>query len=64
MIPIRDNVPASNAPVAMWFIIGVNAIAFYGETSLSEPQLMALFAELGVVPARFSPTLEVAALPS
>lgn len=62
MIPIRDNVPSSNVPMAMWSIIGINALVYFGEASLSEQQLVALISEYGVVPARFSPTLQIGAV--
>ena len=64
MIPIRDNVPAANVPVAMWSIIALNAVAFYGEISLTPSELDAVSRNFGVVPARFWPTLDAGALPS
>lgn len=63
MIPIRDNVPASHVPVAMWAIIGLNTFAYFVESSLDEQRLTELIEGFGVVPARFSP-LETAAIPT
>ena len=64
MLPIKDNVPASNVPVAMWTIIGINVLVFFGESSLDDQTLQTLFANFGVVPSRFAPTLQVLAIPA
>src|SRR6267142_5776623 len=51
MLPIGDNIPARNRPVATWLLIIVNSLAFLVELAIPEPALEELFHVFGLVPA-------------
>ena len=51
MIPLRDNIPARFPPITMWVLIGVNAIVFYLQTTVSPDQLPSVIGRLGLIPA-------------
>ncbi len=53
MFPIKDYIPRRHTPLAVWLIIGVNAIFFLYQLGLSEEELRRFFLEWGVVPARY-----------
>src|SRR6266550_2152053 len=54
MLPIQDNVPRRNPPIATWGLILANAVVFLYELSLPEEVLEAFFYLFGMVPARYS----------
>ena len=54
MIPVADDVPRRNVPLATWALVALNAWAFLFEFRLSEPELRELFFEYGLVPARLT----------
>ncbi|MCF8030244.1 MAG: rhomboid family intramembrane serine protease [Desulfohalobiaceae bacterium] len=53
MFPIKDYIPRRHTPIALWLILGLNAVVFIFELSLTQAQLEQLFHILGVVPARY-----------
>ncbi len=55
MIPLRDVIPSRTFPLVTIAIIIVNAAVFLFEQSLPDPQLNALVAQFGLVPAAFEP---------
>lgn len=52
MIPLRDANPSSTRPVVTVAIIVLNALAFFYELALSQPQLERLMFTMGMIPAR------------
>jgi membrane associated rhomboid family serine protease len=54
VIPLRDDIPASRAPVVTWAIIAVNTLVFIWQVSLPERALEELLFLRGLVPARYS----------
>lgn len=54
MLPIRDNVPSRRFPVATLGIIGLNVVFFLWELQMSPRRLERAFAELAIIPARYS----------
>jgi len=54
MLPIQDNVPRRNPPIATCGLILANAVVFLYELSLPEEVLEAFFYLFGMVPARYS----------
>jgi membrane associated rhomboid family serine protease len=58
MIPLRDVIPSRTTPYITITIIGLNALAWFYELTMSQPQLNQFLQTFGVVPAYFSaPTL-------
>jgi membrane associated rhomboid family serine protease len=53
MIPLRDVIPSRTFPGVVVAIIGLNALAFLYELTLSDRQLTGFVFAWGVVPARF-----------
>ena len=53
MIPLRDNIPSSRAPIINYLIIALNIVVFFMEVSLGRDQLENLITTFGFVPARF-----------
>lgn len=53
MIPLRDSIPSSRAPVVNYTIIVLNVLFFLFETSLGRRQLEALILTFGFIPGRF-----------
>lgn len=43
MLPICDNIPSRRFPLAMWSLIGLNAIVFFLEQTLRPAELEKLF---------------------
>lgn len=64
MIPIRDNEPASNPPVATYALIAINVLVFFFESTLNVKDLQVVSWWLGVVPERFWPETDVLAIPT
>jgi membrane associated rhomboid family serine protease len=54
LIPIRDTVPASGAPVVTWALIAINGIVFFLELTLGPEGLEQLVYLFGIVPARYT----------
>jgi membrane associated rhomboid family serine protease len=54
MIPIRDNVPRQNTPIATWLLILINGVIFVFELMMPQPTLERFFYLFGIVPARFT----------
>ncbi len=54
MIPLRDLNPARRVPIMTLVLIGLNALVFLYEQTLSVNGLQRLIAQYGVVPARFT----------
>ncbi|MGQ9590161.1 MAG: rhomboid family intramembrane serine protease [Planctomycetota bacterium] len=54
MIPVQDSVPSRNPAVAMWFIIGANAVVFFLEAHMPRQVLEEFIAKFALVPARFA----------
>jgi len=54
MFPISDVIPSRTTPFVTVALIGLNAIAFLFELTLSEPDLRLFVQSFGVVPAHFS----------
>jgi membrane associated rhomboid family serine protease len=54
MIPLRDSIPNVHRPYAVWAIIGLNAIVFLFEATLSQNALLWLFHNFGIVPQQYS----------
>ena len=58
MIPLRDVIPSRTVPYITITIIGLNALAWLFELSLTHEELTEFLTQFGVVPAYFSwPTL-------
>ena len=58
MIPLRDVIPSRTTPYITVTIIGLNALAWLFELTMSPEQLTQFLYFYGVVPASFStPTL-------
>jgi membrane associated rhomboid family serine protease len=54
MLPIRDNVPRRNPPIATWTLILVNGVVFLFELTMP-PDVLERFVHLfGIVPARYT----------
>jgi membrane associated rhomboid family serine protease len=57
MFPLRDSVARSREPVVVWMIIALNAVAFFYQLSLSQPELEDFLAQHALIPLRyFSPS--------
>jgi membrane associated rhomboid family serine protease len=54
MIPLRDLNPARRVPIMTLVLIGLNALVFLYEQSLSVNGLQRLIVQYGAVPARFT----------
>lgn len=54
MIPIRDSIPRVHTPVAVWTILGLNALAFLFQQGLTPEALNYVVHVFGVVPARLT----------
>lgn len=54
MIPLRDLNPARRVPIITLALIGLNALVFLYEQTLSANGLQRLIVQYGVVPARFT----------
>src|SRR5688572_17898772 len=54
MLPLRDDVPARQAPIVTWALIAANVVVFLYELGLPAATLDRLFLLYGVVPARFT----------
>jgi membrane associated rhomboid family serine protease len=52
MFPIKDTVQTRSVPLVTWGLILLNGLVFFHELTLPPEQLEALFATLGMVPAR------------
>jgi len=69
MLPLRDTIPSRRAPLVVWLLVLVNALAFAFELSLPHGELEAFIARYGVVPVRMGldahglPTAPLAYLP-
>ncbi len=53
MIPLRDTIPSQNPPVAVWLLIGVNAVCFVLELQMGPAELTQMLHTFGLVPAKF-----------
>lgn len=53
MIPLRDNVRPKKFPVINIFLIIVNALIFFYQTTLTQEELLQLFIRYGVIPQQF-----------
>jgi membrane associated rhomboid family serine protease len=60
MFPLRDTNPSNTKPFVNWIIIGINAVIFLFEVSLSDEGLNRLIGILGVTPRALlqNPALE------
>jgi membrane associated rhomboid family serine protease len=54
VLPVRDNIPARNPPVAVWLLIIVNCAVFLFELMLPPPVLEDFVHLFGIVPARYT----------
>lgn len=54
MFPLRDTIRSYTFPVVNWFLIGVNALVFLFELSLTPAAQDRLIATFGLVPARLN----------
>ena len=54
MIPLRDVIPSRTFPALVVTIIALNAVAFFYELTLTDPQLALFVRQYGVVPIDFS----------
>jgi len=52
MIPLRDSMRPSRAPVVNWLLIAVNILIFFYSIGLPEAQLEELYFRYGVVPSK------------
>ena len=52
MLPIGDNIPGRNPPIATWLLIIVNGLVFVVELALPPPAREAFLHLFGLVPAR------------
>ncbi len=52
MLPLRDTVRSKGFPFINWVLIGLNALVFLYELSLSVPEFDRLVMNFGLVPAR------------
>src|SRR6266850_1383671 len=52
MLPIGDNIPARNAPIATWVLILANSFVFLFEVMLPPEEREAFLYVFGMVPAR------------
>ncbi len=55
MLPLRDVIPSRTVPFVTIVLIVANALAWFYELTLPEPELRELVVAYGVVPARFDP---------
>ncbi len=51
MLPIGDNIPARNPPIATWVLILANSFVFLFEVMLPPPEREAFLYVFGMVPA-------------
>ena len=56
MLPLRDTIRSSKLPIVTWALIGVNALVFLFEISLSPASLNQLVMTYGLVPAHLNLT--------
>ena len=54
MLPVRDNIPSRNPPIATWLLILANGVVFLFELTMPEQTLQRFFYYFGIVPARYS----------
>ena len=54
MIPLRDTIRSRSFPIVNWIIIGINALIFLFENTLSPADLERLFDVFGLVPNQLS----------
>jgi membrane associated rhomboid family serine protease len=54
MLPIRDNVPRRNPPIATWTLILVNGVVFLFELTMPPDALEQFVHLFGIVPARYT----------
>jgi membrane associated rhomboid family serine protease len=62
MIPLRDVIPSRTTPVVTFFIIAVNALAFWFELALPGAQRQAFIRAWGIVPADFDAVTVVSSM--
>ena len=55
MLPLADNLPPKGFTPVTWGLVAVNTAVFLWLATLPEGRIEHLFAEFGVVPARFHP---------
>ena len=53
MIPLRDNVRPKKFPFINIFLIIVNVLIFFYQTTLTREELLQLFVHYGVIPQQF-----------
>ena len=56
MLPIRDTVRSTSFPIINWLFIGLNAVTFLFEISISPVELNRLIMTFGFIPGRFDLT--------
>lgn len=54
MLPVQDLNPTRRFPILTFILIGINAVVFFWQMTLSEVQLEAAFRDLAIVPANLS----------
>ncbi len=57
MFPLRDTIPSRRAPLVLWLLIALNALAFAYELRLTESGVEQLFRRYGIVPSEFGLSL-------
>ncbi len=58
MFPLRDTIPSRRAPLVLWLLVALNALAFAYELRLSESGVERLFERYGIVPSELGLSLE------
>ena len=59
MFPIRDTIRSRSIPLTNYFLIAINILVFFFQSSLSEHGFYLFLSGFGLTPAQFSPFLPI-----